>query len=68
MTTSGACVTRLGVGGPILVWVGLYIAGQILTFASLVAVPVGFVPALLLLGAVCLGWTLHSWKRKVSLV
>ena len=96
-----APLNRMGVGGPVLVWLGLYVATQVLTFASFALVPlavgikdaglgivrfdlfaemaagssgntdvmpVGFVPALLLITVVCIGWTVRSWQRRVSLV
>jgi hypothetical protein len=96
---SQAPMNRLGAGGPVLVWLGLYVVVQVLTFVSFAAVPlavgmqdgtlafvrfdvfaemaagtspqvmpVGFVPALLLVAGACLVWTVHSWKRRVSLV
>lgn len=96
-----APLNRMGVGGPILVWLGLYLAVQVLTFLSFAAVPlaigveggrlaavhfnvfaemaanpsgsadvmpIGFVPALLLATLACIGWTVRSWNRRVSLV
>ncbi|WP_402469520.1 hypothetical protein [Isoptericola aurantiacus] len=98
---SQAPLNRLGAGGPIIVWVAVYVAVQVITLASFAAVPVavgldggqlalvpfdllsemtaggtgpsdvmpvGFLPGLLLTTLVCLGWTVHSWKRRVSLV
>lgn len=98
---SQAPLNRMGVGGPVVVWLGLYVATQVLTFASFAAVPlavgmdggrlalvrfnlfeemtvgvnasadvmpVGFFPALLLVTVVCLGWSVRSWNRRVSLV
>lgn len=98
---SQAPMNRLGAGGPVLVWLGLYLVSQVLVFVSFVAVPVavgmedgrltfvrfdvlaemtagagtspdvmpvGFVPALMLVAVACLVATVHSWRRKVSLV
>lgn len=98
---SEAPLNRLGVGGPVLVWLGLYVTTQVVTFGSFAAVPlavgmtgdqlgfvrfnlfeemtagmntsaevmpVGFLPALLLVTAVCLGWSVRSWNRRISLV
>jgi hypothetical protein len=96
---SQAPLNRLGVGGPVLVWLGVYVATQVLTFVSFAAVPlavaaedgrlgivrfdlfaemvsgssagvmpIGFLPALLLSALVCVGWTVRSWNRRVSLV
>ncbi|UFU06112.1 hypothetical protein [Ruania halotolerans] len=95
---SQAPLNRWGIGGPVVVWLVLYVTTQIVTFASFAAVPlavglngdqlgivqfelfaeiaagssanvmpVGFVPALLIITGVCLGWSVHSWNRKVSL-
>lgn len=36
---SQAPLNRLGVGGPVLVWLGVYVATQVLTFVSFAAVP-----------------------------
>lgn len=36
---SQAPMNRLGVGGPVLVWLGLYVASQVLIFLSFAAVP-----------------------------
>lgn len=36
--------------------------------ASADVMPVGFFPALLLVTVVCLGWSVRSWNRRVSLV
>lgn len=38
---SQAPMNRLGVGGPVLVWLGLYVAVQVLTLASFAVVPLG---------------------------
>lgn len=38
---SEAPMNRLGVGGPVLVWLGLYLAIQLLTFVSFAVVPLG---------------------------
>lgn len=98
---SQAPLNRLGVGGPILVWVATYVVVQVITFVSFATVPVavgfsgdrltletfdlfaemsagstgpadvmpiGFLPALLLTAVACVVWSLHSWKRRVSLV
>lgn len=98
---SQAPLNRMGVGGPVLVWLGLYVAVQLLTFASFAAVPlavgmsgdrlglvrfdlfaemaagssstadvmpVGFLPALLLITVVCIVWSVRSWNHRVSLV
>ena len=84
-----------------VVFLGLYLASQVLVFLGMAALPwgltmvdgqlgiehwsvfaemaagnasrddimpVGFVPMLLLIGAVCLLRTVHSWRRRVSLV
>lgn len=96
-----APLNRMGVGGPVLVWLGLYLVVQVLTFASFALVPlavgitddglgivrfdlfaemaagsggaadvmpIGFLPALFLVTLVCIGWTVRSWNRRVSLV
>src|SRR5699024_7405365 len=98
---SQAPLNRLGFAGPVLVWLGLYLATQVLVFASFAAVPLavgmdgdrlglvrfdlfaemaagasstadvmplGFLPALLVITAVCIGWSVRSWNRRVSLV
>lgn len=98
---SQAPLNRMGVGGPVVVWLGVYVITQIVTFTSFAAVPlavgmtgdqlgfvrfdlfaemavgssstaevmpVGFLPALLLVTVICLGWSVRSWNRKVSLV
>jgi hypothetical protein len=96
---SQAPLNRLGVGGPVLVWLGVYFVTQVVTFASFAAVPlavgvdggrlsvvrfdlfaemvagspadvmpIGFLPALLLVALLCIGWTVRSWNRRVSLV
>ncbi|WP_147918942.1 hypothetical protein [Ruania zhangjianzhongii] len=98
---SQAPLNRMGVAGPVLVWLGLYVVTQVVTFGSFAAVPlavgmtgdqlgfvrfdlfaemaagsnntaevmpVGFIPALLLVTVVCLGWSVRSWNRRVSLV
>ncbi|GAA1994833.1 hypothetical protein GCM10009718_36010 [Isoptericola halotolerans] len=96
---SQAPLNRLGVGGPVIVWFGVYFVTQVLTFVSFAAVPfavgsdgerlaivrfdlfaemmagtsaevmpIGFLPSLLLITVVCIGWTVHSWNRRVSLV
>ena len=90
---------RLGAGGPVLVWVGLYVAAQIITLVCMLAVPLGIgsvgnglgivsyaplgeltspdpadvmplgvVPALVLVAAFCLWGTVRSWRSRVSLV
>lgn len=94
-------LNRLGLGGPVVVFLGLYLASQVLIFLGMVALPwgvtmvdgrlgieqwsvfaemaagnasrddimpVGFVPMLLLIGAGCLLRTVHSWRRRISLV
>lgn len=94
-------LNRLGLGGPVVVFLGLYLASQVLVFLGMAALPwgltmvdgqlgiehwsvfaeiaagdasrddimpVGFVPMLLLIGVVCLLRTVHSWRRKISLV
>lgn len=94
-------LNRLGIGGPVLVWLGLYLAVQVITFASFAVVPlaigmdgdrlgvvpfnlfaeiaagtsntaevmpVGFLPGLLAVSAVCIAWSVRSWNRRVSLV
>lgn len=94
-------LNRLGLGGPVVVFLGLYLASQVLVFLGMAALPwgltmvdgqlgiehwsvfaeiaagnasrddimpVGFVPMLLLIGAVCLLRTVHSWRRRISLV
>ncbi len=38
---SEAWLNRLGIGGPILVWFGLYLVMQVLLFVGIVAVPLG---------------------------
>lgn len=96
-----APMNRMGAGGPIVVWIGVYVAVQVLVFLSFAAVPlaigvdggslavvpfsvfaeigaasgnptevmpIGFVPALLLITLVCIVWTTRSWNRRVSLV
>lgn len=97
---SQAPMNRLGVGGPVLVWLGLYVATQVLVFLSFAAVPLavgmqgdqlglvrwdllaemaagadsadvmplGFLPALLLITVVAMAWSVRSWNRKVSLL
>ncbi len=97
---SQAPMNRWGIGGPVVIYFAVYIAVQIVTFASFVALPlaigmdgerlrlvrfdlfaemaadsssaevmpIGFVPALVLTTAVCLVWSVRSWKRRVSLV
>lgn len=96
---SQAPLNRLGVGGPVLVWLGLYVTSQVLIFFSFAAVPLaigmrgeqlglvrfdlfaemaagsdpevmplGFLPALLLISLVCLVLSVRSWNRKVSLL
>lgn len=94
-------LNRLGLGGPVVVFLGLYLASQVLVFLGMAALPwgltmvdgqlgiehwsvfaeiaagdasrddimpVGFVPMLLLIGVVCLLRTVHSWRRRISLV
>lgn len=94
-------LNRLGLGGPVVIFLGLYLASQVLVFLWMVALPwgltmvdgqlgidhwsvfaemaagnasrddimpVGFVPMLLLIGAGCLLRTVHSWRRRISLV
>ncbi|HIZ37006.1 MAG TPA: hypothetical protein H9815_14630 [Candidatus Ruania gallistercoris] len=98
---SQAPLNRMGVAGPVVVWLGLYVATQVVTFGSFAAIPVavgmtgdqlgfvrfqlfeemtagvntsaevmpvGFLPALLLVTVVCLVWSVRSWNRRVSLV
>ncbi len=96
---SQAPLNRLGVGGPVVVWVGVYLVTQVATFASFALVPlaigvddgrlsivrfavfvemvagtpadvmpIGFLPALLLVALVCVVWSVRSWNRRVSLV
>ncbi len=36
---SQAPLNRMGVGGPVLVWIGLYLAVQVIVFASFAAIP-----------------------------
>ena len=94
-------LNRLGLGGPVVVFLGLYLASQVLVFLGMAALPwgltmvdgqlgidhwsvfaemaagdasrddimpIGFVPALLVIAVVCLLRTVHSWRRKISLV
>lgn len=94
-------LNRLGLGGPVVVFLALYLASQVLVFLGMAALPwgltmvdgqlgiehwsvfaeiaagdasrddimpVGFVPMLLLIGVVCLLRTVHSWRRRISLV
>ncbi|MDN5899054.1 MAG: hypothetical protein L0H74_03200 [Brachybacterium sp.] len=94
-------LNRLGLGGPVLVFLGLYFVTQLVVFVGMAAIPwgigvtdgqlgvvswrlfselaagdsgasdimpLGFVPAILLVTIACLARTLHSWRRKVSLV
>lgn len=98
---SQAPLNRMGVAGPVVVWLGVYLVTQLVTFGSFAAVPlavgmsgdqlgfvrfdlfaemaagssssaevmpVGFLPALLLVSLVCLIWSVRSWNRRVSLV
>lgn len=90
-------LNRLGMGGPIVLFVALYVAMQVLMFVGVIAVPfgigmtassalgivpfdffasmtggdvmpLGFVPVLLVATALCAWRTVHSWRRKVTLV
>ena len=98
---SQAPLNRMGVAGPVVVWLGLYVVTQVVTFGSFAAIPlavgmtgdqlgfvqfnlfeemtagvttsaevmpVGFLPALLLVTVICLVWSVRSWNRRVSLV
>ena len=38
---SGAKLNRLGIGGPIIVYIAVYIAGQVLVLVCMVAIPLG---------------------------
>lgn len=92
-------MNRLGIGGPVLVWFGLYLVMQMLLMLGIVAVPLalgsgsdgglavvtlnfltvmvenqnaaamplGFVPVLVLATAVLIWRTVVSWNKKVSL-
>lgn len=94
---------RLGAGGPVLTWVGLYLVTQLATAIGIFAIPyaigvveagsgslgivdfnawadlrsgntsndvfpLGVLPPILLVSAVCLWRTVRSWQSKVSLV
>ncbi|WP_394215423.1 hypothetical protein [Brachybacterium vulturis] len=94
-------LNRLGLGGPVLVFLGLYLVTQVVLFlgmavlpwglgvadgqlgvvrwrlfselaagdaASSDIMPLGFLPALFLVTLACLVRTVHSWRRKISLV
>lgn len=94
-------LNRLGLGGPVVVFLGLYLASQVLIFLGIAALPwglttvdgklgieswsvfaemaagdagrddimpIGFVPALLVIAVVCLLRTAHSWRRRISLM
>lgn len=92
-------LNRLGVGGPVLMWVVVYLASNLLTLVGLLAVPLaigavdgglgvisyspfaeltsadpqdavplGIIPALLVVAGVCLWRTARSWRSRVSLV
>lgn len=97
---SEARVNRLGLGGPVFVWIGLYLVLQALLLVGIVAIPfaltfgadaevgivsmnffdvmvknqpaaampLGFVPVLVLSTVVLIWRTVVSWDRKVSLV
>lgn len=99
---SEAPLNRLGLGGPILVYLGLYMVMQIAAFVGLFALPwgvgvtdgslgivsfnfidqleptigvsttevmpIGFLPAIILVTLICLWRTNRSWNHKVSLV
>lgn len=97
---SQAPMNRLGVGGPVLVGLGIYVATQVLVFLSFAAVPlavgmeggrlglvpfdlfaemakgndsadvmpIGFLPALLVVSVVATAWSVRSWNRRVSLL
>lgn len=93
-------LNRLGFGGPVLVFMGLYLVSQVLALVGMLAIPfglnlqegdlgivrfnllselttgvttstemmpLGFLPALLLLAGACLWRTVHSWNRRVAL-
>lgn len=98
---SEAPINRLGLGGPVVVYLVLYGLCQVLVFAAFFAFPVGigmtggtlgfvrfdflaevtasvstpddamplaFIPPMMLLGVVCYWRTVRSWNRKVALV
>lgn len=98
---SEAPVNRLGLGGPVVIFLGLYVVTQILIFLGMAALPwgigmtggqlgvvrwsvftemaagsdsrddimpIGFIPVILLITLVCLVRTVHSWRRRISLV
>ncbi|UFU02727.1 hypothetical protein LQF12_14750 [Ruania suaedae] len=97
---SQAPLNRWGAGGPVLVYIAVYLGVQIITFVSFAAVPLavgaqegrlamvpfnlfaemasgpspadvmplGFIPGLLVATLICIMWSVHSWKRRVSLV
>lgn len=93
-------LNRYGAGGPVLVYVGLYLVSQLVIMLGMLVLPfgigavgdgvglvsfnlvgemlsgsetsdvmpLGFIPALLLVTVVCLWRTVRSWNRKVTLV
>ena len=98
---SEAPLNRLGFAGPVIVFLGLYVALQVLVFLGMAVLPwgigmadgqlgvvrwavfeemaagaaaqddvmpIGFVPMLLLVTVVCLLRSIHSWRRRISLV
>lgn len=59
---------RMGLAGPVVVFIVVYVVLQVLLFVSILVVPLGIILSLVLVTGYCLWRTVRSWNRKVSLV